>query len=316
MNITSLREGDTVTTSASGMMQIEAQNLGNRSAVELVVTGTNVHTNSMSQSATKLTGLTGTASIALRPVGQDVFAPGTHVQVVLSRGRPNTPAYSAWELPMVTLDGRSELVVGQLTQTGDKLAISAVASKFDAQLGRGAETIRAALRSRLDGVSLPADMRFSVLLDTSASMSVPSTARYLATAADVITGMADELAPGNDIELQIPGQLPVSVPQAEIGEKLQEYVAAGKQRIGGVQTVSPQPGTYVVAISDQLLSSVAAGNVNALALVLGDEAQGAEKTIAVNASLATALEAGQTDAIGGSVDKMVVVARALGARHD
>ena len=311
MNITSMREGESVTTNAAGMVQIEAVRLGSSTNVGLTVTGNEVQTNPMSDSALKLTWLRGRADISLRPVGQDVFPPGTHVQVVVSQGRQNTPAYVAWELPTVTLDGRTELLIGQLEQGDAKLTISAVAAKFDARLGREAETIRAALRSKMSDIRLTEDLGFTVVLDASASMSAPATQRYLSTAADVIKGMADELAPGMDLEFVLPGQAPLHVEQAKITEALTDGVAAGRQRIGGAETIPARMNSFVVVVSDQAPALVSSGKVNALALVLGDEARPQRYCVPVNGSLASSLAAGQIDTIDATIREIVTVAQGL-----
>ena len=185
MSVNSLGEGQEFRMSARGMFQVQAHSLGSREPVRLELRG-DADANRVDDSTLKVIGAGSSSQVVLRPVAGGDFGPGRSAQVIVTRGRPGTDSAQSIEFPRVTLDGRSEVVVGLIRAEGDDLLLRAEGLVAEGRLDGPAATVRAAVRSALDAASVhPAEgMAIRVHVDRSASMSAPSVLARLAPAVD------------------------------------------------------------------------------------------------------------------------------------
>lgn len=313
MSVNSLGEGQEFRMSARGMFQVQAHSLGSREPVRLELRG-DADANRVDDSTLKVIGAGSSSQVVLRPVTGGDFGPGRSAQVIVTRGRPGTDSAQSIEFPRVTLDGRSEVVVGLIRADGDDLLLRAESLAAEGRLDGPAATVRAAVRSALDAASVhPADgMAIRVHVDRSASMSTPSVLDRLAPAVDVIVGAASVIPGTPRVTVVADDETRVLDSVSELAGEVRQLVQSGAARIGGGETVSDGMDDLTFVISDAVPAAVADGDSNAVSLLLrGAPRHGSPTVVAVDDRLIDALESGRTDAIRGSAESVVTAMRRI-----
>lgn len=313
MSVNSLGEGQEFRMSARGMFQVQAHSLGSREPVRLELRG-DADANRVDDSTLKVIGAGSSSQVVLTPVAGGDFGPGRSAQVIVTRGRPGTDSAQSIEFPRVTLDGRSEVVVGLIRAEGDDLLLRAEGLVAEGRLDGPAATVRAAVRSALDAASVhPAEgMAIRVHVDRSASMSAPSVLARLAPAVDVIVGAASVIPGTPRVTVVADGQTRVLDSVADLAGEVRQLVQSGAARIGGGETVSDGMDDLTFVISDAVPAAVADGDSNAVSLLLrGASRHGSSTVVAVDDRLIDALESGRSDAIRGSVESVVMAMRRI-----
>ncbi|OFU52655.1 hypothetical protein HMPREF3121_10635 [Corynebacterium sp. HMSC11E11] len=309
----SLGEGQEFRMSARGMFQVQAHSLGSREPVRLELRG-DADANRVDDSTLKVIGAGSSSQVVLRPVAGGDFGPGRSAQVIVTRGRPGTDSAQSIEFPRVTLDGRSEVVVGLIRAEGDDLLLRAEGLVAEGRLDGPAATVRAAVRSALDAASVhPAEgMAIRVHVDRSASMSAPSVLARLAPAVDVIVGAASVIPGTPRVTVVADGETRVLDSVADLAGEVRQLVQSGAARIGGGETVSDGMDDLTFVISDAVPAAVADGDSNAVSLLLrGASRHGSSTVVAVDDRLIDALESGRSDAIRSSVESVVMAMRRI-----
>lgn len=313
MSVNSLGEGQEFRMSARGMFQVQAHSLGSREPVRLELRG-DADANRVDDSTLKVIGAGSSSQVVLRPVAGGDFGPGRSAQVIVTRGRPGTDSAQSIEFPRVTLDGRSEVVVGLIRTEGDDLLLRAEGLVAEGRLDGPAATVRAAVRSALDAASVhPAEgMAIRVHVDRSASMSAPSVLARLAPAVDVIVGAASVIPGTPRVTVVADGETRVLDSVADLAGEVRQLVQSGAARIGGGETVSDGMDDLTFVISDAVPAAVADGDSNAVSLLLrGASRRGSSTVVAVDDRLIDALESGRSDAIRSSVESVVMAMRRI-----
>lgn len=313
MSVNSLGEGQEFRMSARGMFQVQAHSLGSREPVRLELRG-DADANRVDDSTLKVIGAGSSSQVVLRPVAGGDFGPGRSAQVIVTRGRPGTDSAQSIEFPRVTLDGRSEVVVGLIRAEGDDLLLRAEGLVAEGRLDGPAATVRAAVRSALDAASVhPAEgMAIRVHVDRSASMSAPSVLARLAPAVDVIVGAASVIPGTPRVTVVADGETRVLDSVADLAGEVRQLVQSGAARIGGGETVSDGMDDLTFVISDAVPAAVADGDSNAVSLLLrGASRHGSSTVVAVDDRLIDALESGRSDAIRSSVESVVMAMRRI-----
>lgn len=299
--------------SARGMFQVQAHSLGSREPVRLELRG-DADANRVDDSTLKVIGAGSLSQVVLRPVAGGDFGPGRSAQVIVTRGRPGTDSAQSIEFPRVTLDGRSEVVVGLIRAEGDDLLLRAEGLVAEGRLDGPAATVRAAVRSALDAASVhPAEgMAIRVHVDRSASMSAPSVLARLAPAVDVIVGATSVIPDTPRVTVVADGETRVLDSVADLAGEVRQLVQSGAARIGGGETVSDGMDDLTFVISDAVPAAVADGDSNAVSLLLrGASRHGSSTVVAVDDRLIDALESGRSDAIRSSVESVVMAMRRI-----
>ena len=313
MSVNSLGEGQEFRMSARGMFQVQAHSLGSREPVRLELRG-DADANRVDDSTLKVIGAGSSSQVVLRPVAGGDFGPGRSAQVIVTRGRPGTDSAQSIEFPRVTLDGRSEVVVGLIRAEGDDLLLRAEGLVAEGRLDGPAATVRAAVRSALDAASVhPVEgMAIRVHVDRSASMSAPSVLARLAPAVDVIVGAASVIPGTPRVTVVADGETRVLDSVADLAGEVRQLVQSGAARIGGGETVSDGMDDLTFVISDAVPAAVADGDSNAVSLLLrGASRHGSSTVVAVDDRLIDALESGRSDAIRSSVESVVMAMRRI-----
>ncbi len=313
MSVNSLGEGQEFRMSARGMFQVQAHSLGSREPVRLELRG-DADANRVDDSTLKVIGAGSSSQVVLTPVAGGDFGPGRSAQVIVTRGRPGTDSAQSIEFPRVTLDGRSEVVVGLIRAEGDDLLLRAEGLVAEGRLDGPAATVRAAVRSALDAASVhPVEgMAIRVHVDRSASMSAPSVLARLAPAVDVIVGAASVIPGTPRVTVVADGETRVLDSVADLAGEVRQLVQSGAARIGGGETVSDGMDDLTFVISDAVPAAVADGDSNAVSLLLrGASRHGSSTVVAVDDRLIDALESGRSDAIRSSVESVVTAMRRI-----
>lgn len=201
MAIVTLREHQSTVVAASGMLQIQAFPApGYDQPVRLSLTG-DATVNTVSASELRLIRGAGTLEIVATPVAGDEFGPGTSIRLYLTRGRRGTPQEHGAEIVDITLDGRSETVIGTLTYEGGELVITSAvgASQNDQPFTGVAASVRAGLRALINRRGIDTSGLDTgpthLALDTSVSMKHQVTQEDLEFAVDVFSGIVGALKP-------------------------------------------------------------------------------------------------------------------------
>lgn len=320
MSVNSLGEGQEFRMPARGMFQVQAHSLGSPELVRLELRG-DADANRVDDSTLKVIGAGTSSEIVLKPVTGKDFGPGRSAQVIVTRGRPGTDSAQSIEFPRVTLDGRSEVVVGLIGAEGNDLLFRAEGLAAEGRLDGPAATVRAALRSALDTASVrPADgMGIRVHVDRSASMSAPSVLARVAPAVDVIVGVASVIPGSPGVTVVADGETRVLDSVTDLGGEVRQLVESGAARIGGGETVGEGLDDLTFVISDAVPAAVADGDSNAVSLLLrGSSRFGSATIVAVDDRLIGALESGRSDAIRDAVESVVMAMRRIsgGSRDD
>lgn len=276
MAIVTLREHQSTAITAKGMVQIQAFPApGFSQPVHLSLDGDAI-VNTVSKSELRLIRGTGELKLVVTPLVGDEFGPGTSIRVQLTRGRRGTPQEYGAEIVDVTLDGRSETIIGTLTYDGDDLVISAVvgASQGDQPFDGAAASIRAGLRAlinrrQIDVSALSQDPTV-VSLDGSVSMKQQVSQHDLDLAVDVLSGITGALKPGVSFLVsddRVDGFLPVGS-REELAHYARNTLNSEKNHIGAGARRHPGTSTSpTFSISDE---EPYAAEGHGLSLVVGN----------------------------------------------
>ena len=307
MSVNSLGEGQSIPMSARGMFQVQVHSLGSRERIRLELRG-DASANRVDDSTLKVIGAGTSSSIVLKPVTGKDFGPGRSAQIIVTRGRPGSDSAQSVEFPRVTLDGRSEVVVGVITSDGEIMTLRAEGLAAEGRLDGAAATVRAGLRSALDAASVrPGDgLGVRVHVDRSASMSAPSVLAKVGTAVDVIVGVASVITPEPRVTVIVDGDSRVLDSVTDLGAETRRLIESGAARVGGGETVRDGLDELTFVISDAVPAAVADGKSNAVALLLrGETRTSASTVLAIDERLIEALESGRSNAIGDAVEVIV-----------
>ena len=318
MSVNSLGEGQSVSMSARGMFQIQAHSLGSSERVLLELRG-DATANRADESTLKVIGAGTSSSIVLKPVNEKDFGPGRSAQIIVTRGRPGSDSAQSIEFPRVTLDGRSEVVVGLITSDGDSMTLRAEGLAAEGRLDGPAATVRAAMRSALDDASVrPAeDLGIRVHVDRSASMSAPSVLSRLAPAVDFVVGVASVLAPSPRVTVVVDGETRALDSVTGLEDEVRRLVESGAARIGGGETVRDGFDELTFVISDSVPAAIADAESNAVALDLrGASRIGSATIVPVDDRLVAALDSGRSDSIRDAVEAVVAALRRISGTPD
>ncbi|AGS33970.1 hypothetical protein B841_02435 [Corynebacterium maris DSM 45190] len=260
MAIVTLRENQTTTIPAEGMLHVEASPApGYSQHVALTLEG-EATIRPVSPSASRLVRGTGRIRIIVSPRDGDEFGPGTTIHVNVTRGRPGTPQVTGAEFVGITLDGRSETVIGTLHYEDDTLVIeSAVGSTQADQPFEGvAASVRAGLRALINRHNIDTSILETaptpIAVDSSVSMKAQTTEEDLDLAVKLFIGAVGALKPetsfsvrddrlGRPLEMSTREELIQHVVTAVRSEG--NHIGAGAHREPG----SPENPTF--SISDE-----------------------------------------------------------------
>ncbi|AIT62209.1 hypothetical protein [Corynebacterium doosanense] len=260
MPIITLTENASETVEAHSPIHIEAAPApGYSTNVRLELQG-DARANDAGASAVRLLTGTGLIKIVVKPLRGDEFGPETTVRVSAVRGRPGTPQATGVEFEPVTLDGRSDTVIGTLSYEGDRLVIESVSGtgRGETPFDGAAATLRAGLRANLGrrnltGVVTPGTPTV-LALDSSASLSSLATEEDMSLAADILIGIAGALNPDAPFEVSTENSSRPDLidSREDLKAAALRALTAGAHRVGsGVRREAGVPGRPSFAISDE-----------------------------------------------------------------
>lgn len=208
MAIVTLRENQTTTIPAEGMLHVAATPApGYSQQVDLTLEG-EATINTVSASASRLVRGAGLIRIIVSPRGGAEFGPGTTIHVNVTRGRPGTPQVTGAEFVGITLDGRSQTIIGTLSYEDAALVIeSAVGSTHGDQPFEGVSaSVRAGLRALINRRNLDTSVLSSaptpIAVDSSVSMKAQTTEADLDLAVKLFIGTVGALKPETPFSVQ------------------------------------------------------------------------------------------------------------------
>ncbi|MDO5668762.1 MAG: hypothetical protein Q4G50_02035 [Corynebacterium sp.] len=317
MSIITLSANDTHAIPLGGYLRIDAFAVGaGAQPVRVSVTGEQLQVNTASDACVFLMSCPQRASIIVAPAAGGEFGPDQSLRVTITRSGASDQHNVTIEFPLVRVDGVSEKIIGEISNSGEQYLLTAYGSDESTNLGRESMVVLSSLRSRMAGASGVSSVL--VCADASATATRLADPRVLSGAANMIVGLATALALD---EVRV-GQQPATFDR--LSDLLSEELAGGATRIGSGRLPRVSDDTLVIHLTPAPRASMVDPDHPSLVLAYGPTA-GVEKQlfelnthgaragyIALDDDLLQALEDGNAAAISSPADTLADVLTSTG----